>query len=974
MEAKRTHREQTGKSEAAAAAPTRRAHSAHHESAWNATPARLYAAPPPLRLNDEMAATPASGRGMLEGRVTELLNSPPPGEPLRPQVRSTLEQSFALPLHPVRVHQDTRSSAVVDGIGARAFTFGTDVFLSSREHPGDVRLLAHEVTHVVQQRGGGNAVQTWSEGAGGGGVEALESEARRAAEVVPRGESFNVEGQTVPRVQHEWGTGWLSRGASAVREAASGARDSVLDFIRVRAASLPGFELLTLALGRDPITQQPVARTQTNLMRALLALIPGGASMFGNLQQSGAMQSAYEWLSAELAKLNLSWSMIRGLFQQAWDSLSAADLFNPASAWERMRGIFTPPLGRLRDFALSVSGKIFEFIFEGALSLGGALAGRVLAIIRRAGGVLGQIVRDPVGFGRNLLRAVAGGFQQFASNIGEHLRMGIFEWLFGALSGALRLPRSFDAMGVLSIVLQVLGLTYANIRARLVHLLGEQRVAYLERAFEFVRLIATEGLVAAWRKIMEFASGLVETVIGGIRDWVANSIVGAAVRKVLTLFNPAGAVIEAVLAIYNTIRFFIERAQQIAALAESVFDSIATIAAGNVSAAIGFVVRTMARTLPVILGFFSRLLGLGNIAEHIRGLIQRVRSVIESAISRVINFIIEKARGLFGRSPEEQPTTPAAQTTTEATQPEAVDLPEERFQAEGEAHRIWIRMDGAEPAMMISSVMQPVLEFLDNIKRRRIVDKTRKKEIPRAFTLVKEMNGILKVLKQKRHRGIRLVELRRELSTREHELSQIIKDILEATRASTKLSVYLLEGMVSTYESMPKQYSDYLTPDHQPQAAVLEFVALDLKPKRLFSRRVIQDVVRGRDRQAPGGVAINLHDVRHKAGRTWGSKGSRTSAAAKTEIQDKVDAAAGDDDRQREVVIDYLKKLLKLDADAMEDVVSEPKSNPKAWRDITSAGLTAEEENAYVRQIRSQIRAGEARIRMQDLNKLKNKI
>ncbi len=57
----------------------------------------------------------------------------------------------------VRVHQDSRSDALARGMTAKAFTTGSDVFLRQDQNPGDVSLMAHELTHVVQQSSGGEA-------------------------------------------------------------------------------------------------------------------------------------------------------------------------------------------------------------------------------------------------------------------------------------------------------------------------------------------------------------------------------------------------------------------------------------------------------------------------------------------------------------------------------------------------------------------------------------------------------------------------------------------------------------------------------------------------------------------------------------------------------------------------------------------------------------------------------------------------
>ena len=127
----------------------------------------------------------------------------------------------------------------------------------------------------------------------------------------------------------------------------------------------------------------------------------------------------------------------------------------------------------------------------------------MLGIFRRIGATFSLIVNDPVRFLQNLINAVVGGFRQFGANILTHLRTAIFDWLFGALQGTgLQVPQRFDLRGILSIILQILGLTYARLRERLVRLIGERPVQILEGAFDFLRILVTQGLAAAWERIL----------------------------------------------------------------------------------------------------------------------------------------------------------------------------------------------------------------------------------------------------------------------------------------------------------------------------------------------------------------------------------------------------------------------------------------------------------------------------------------
>lgn len=79
------------------------------------------------------------------------------GQALDPGVRDRMAPGLGDPLADVRVHDDPAADGLARSVSARAFAVGTDLFFAQGEHrPGTAagdRLLAHELTHVVQQRG-----------------------------------------------------------------------------------------------------------------------------------------------------------------------------------------------------------------------------------------------------------------------------------------------------------------------------------------------------------------------------------------------------------------------------------------------------------------------------------------------------------------------------------------------------------------------------------------------------------------------------------------------------------------------------------------------------------------------------------------------------------------------------------------------------------------------------------------------------
>lgn len=80
------------------------------------------------------------------------------GSPLPASERKFMEPRFGHSFADVRVHADSRANAMASSLGARAFALGNDIVFGPGERGGssgaDRRLLAHELTHVVQQRGG----------------------------------------------------------------------------------------------------------------------------------------------------------------------------------------------------------------------------------------------------------------------------------------------------------------------------------------------------------------------------------------------------------------------------------------------------------------------------------------------------------------------------------------------------------------------------------------------------------------------------------------------------------------------------------------------------------------------------------------------------------------------------------------------------------------------------------------------------
>lgn len=92
------------------------------------------------------------GRGALP-MLHDVLRSP--GQPLDRSIRDLMEPRLSADFSPVRIHTDSRAAASAHSVDALAYTVGSHIVFAAGQYAPDTtagrRLLAHELTHVVQQ-------------------------------------------------------------------------------------------------------------------------------------------------------------------------------------------------------------------------------------------------------------------------------------------------------------------------------------------------------------------------------------------------------------------------------------------------------------------------------------------------------------------------------------------------------------------------------------------------------------------------------------------------------------------------------------------------------------------------------------------------------------------------------------------------------------------------------------------------------
>ncbi len=244
------------------------------------------------------------------------------GQPLSSDVRNYMEPRFNADFSKVRVHSDPQAATLSNQLSARAFTHQNNIFFSRDQYqPGSSegkQLLAHELTHTVQQ---GHAVQ-----------RSPQVSTTAAPPTIQRLFGFDLD----PR-----------------------------SFFANAAAAIPGFTMLTVVIGSNPITGASVDRSPGNVLRGAIEMIPvAGALISQALDNHGIFEKVSVWASQQFSTLSDIGSSIR---KSISDFITNFDILSPGAMLERGKQLITEPIARIKNFAGSLKDGIVTFIKDAIL-------------------------------------------------------------------------------------------------------------------------------------------------------------------------------------------------------------------------------------------------------------------------------------------------------------------------------------------------------------------------------------------------------------------------------------------------------------------------------------------------------------------------------------------------------------------------------------------------------------------------------
>lgn len=293
-----------------------------------------------------------------------------------------------------------------------------------------------------------------------------------------------------------------------------------------------------------------------------------------------------------------------------------------------------------------------ESAVEGAIDTIEKLRDWVENTAQRIASSVDRILEDPISFVGKLLTAVKTGFGNFMSNIVEHLEHGFKEFLFGALAEAgITLPETFDLKGIFQLVLSVFGITYEHVKARILQKLGPKAAKVwhlIEEGIAIIKTIAEKGLSGVWDMLMDKVQGIKDLIVDGIKSFVIETVVKKGIEWLLSLFNPAGAFVEAVELIIDVVQFFIQKGRQIQETIDRILDSVESLLNGGEGGVPALIEQSLAKAVPIVITFLADLVGLGDLGTTLQGLVKKAQSITDTAIDWLVDHVIGLVKAAWG--------------------------------------------------------------------------------------------------------------------------------------------------------------------------------------------------------------------------------------------------------------------------------------------------------------------------------------
>lgn len=280
-----------------------------------------------IQMKPSVWRSPGGGGYASPGVSQQISSSKGRGRPLDTAVSTEMGSKIGADFSGVRIHTDSKAVQMSSALGAQAFTHGKDIYFNQGKYnpgsPSGKHLLAHELTHTVQQ---GAAIQTKP-----------------------------AISKTQPKIQPLLGI----------------VRDRLNEYARY----IPGWTLFTVIIGYNPLLGRSVERNGENLVGGLLELIPVfGVLLMNKLREHNILGDAFAWVRERLSSLDLSLNRLERTIDNAYEAMD----FVRWDPWDYNMGVlrrhFSPLMDDVMTFVSEVGEKILQLIKDALMTALKAIA------------------------------------------------------------------------------------------------------------------------------------------------------------------------------------------------------------------------------------------------------------------------------------------------------------------------------------------------------------------------------------------------------------------------------------------------------------------------------------------------------------------------------------------------------------------------------------------------------------------------
>ena len=258
-----------------------------------------------------------------------------------------------------------------------------------------------------------------------------------------------------------------------------------------------------------------------------------------------------------------------------------------------------------------------------------------------AGSAIDNIFKKPFVLSERYSKPLDKGFKGFFKNFVELPKSAMQEWLFGAIAGAgIKMPEKLDGKGIFSLALQILGITEDNIFNRIEKKIGADKADKVRTAWDAIKAVMKDGIEGLWKFAEEQLKNLHEMVISKIIEWVQSTIIKKALARLAVFFIPFAGLVAAAKTLWDAIKFIKENIERFKKVAETIMQVIEPAARGDAGPAAAKVEETLARLLPLAIEFLAKLVGLGDLDNKIKKILEKVQAPVNKAIDWCIDKVL----------------------------------------------------------------------------------------------------------------------------------------------------------------------------------------------------------------------------------------------------------------------------------------------------------------------------------------------